>query len=87
MIKIKINNAVATFDGQWSSDDAEVQKFLNSTFDINEFGPSVTYAISKYDKSVHGLDGAALDAIRILEPEIVEYVPDEIPEEQEGVVI
>ena len=87
MITVKINNAIAMFDEQWSSDDAEVQKFLNSTFDINEFGPSVTYAISEYGKSVHGLDGAALDAIAILKPEIVKYIPDEIPEEQEGVVI
>jgi len=88
MITIKLNNIIATFSGeQWTSDNERVQEFLNNTFDINEFGPSVTYAISEHDKSVHGLDGAALDAIAILKPEIVEYVPDKIPEEQEGVVI
>ena len=88
MITIKLNNVLATFSGeQWSNDNERVQEFLNNTFDINEFGPGVTYAISKYNKSVHGLDGAALDAIAILKPEIVGYIPDEIPEEQEGVVI
>jgi len=88
MITIKLNNILATFNGeQWSSDNERVQEFLNNTFDINEFGPSVTYETSKYDKNVHGLDGAALDAIATIKPEVIEYIPDEIPEEQEGVVI
>lgn len=88
MIAIKFDkNFEATFSGErWKCDDEDVQRILNDTLDLDEVSVSDAYRTSEYDASVYGLDGVALDAVSFLEPEIIEYVPDEIPEEQEGVV-
>lgn len=88
MVIIKLYDTIAIFSNeQWACKDAEIQKSLNDTFNIDDIIVSNVYQISKYNRSVHGLDGVALDAIALLKPEIIEYIPDKIPEEQEGVVI
>ena len=90
MIKVKFgknNRLEAKFSGsQWKSDDKDVTKMLNSFLDPDEVSVSDAYWTSEYDSKVHGLDGVALDAIAFLEPEVVEYEPDEIPVEEKGVV-
>jgi len=88
MITVKFYDIEATFSGErWKCDDKVVQKMLNESFDTDEIAVSDAYRISNFDTSVIGLDGVVLDAIAHLDPEIVEYVPEVIPEEQEGVVI
>ena len=88
MITIKFGkNYEATFsESSWKCDDENVQKMLNDFLDLDEVTVSDAYRTSKYDASVYGLDSVALDAVSFLEPEIIEYEPDEIPEEVEGVV-
>ena len=88
MITIKFGkNYEATFsDERWKCDDEDVRKMLNGFLDLDEVTVSDAYRTSKYDASVYGLDSVALDAVSFLKPEIIEYEPDEIPEEIEGVV-
>ena len=91
MIKIKFgfnNGFEAKFSGsRWKSKDRDVAKMLNGFLDLDEVSVSDAYRTSEYDSTVYGLDAKALDGVAFLEPEVVEYEPDEIPAEEEGVVI
>ncbi len=89
MIKIKFGkNLEATFSGSsWKSDDRDVAKMLNGFLDLDEVSVSDAYRSSEYDSTVHGLDAKALDSVAFLELEVTEYVADEIPAEEEGVVV
>lgn len=88
MIKIKFGkNYEATFsDQRWKCDDKVAQKMLNVMLDLDDVSVSSAYRTSEYDKDVFGLDGVALDSVSFLSPEIAEYEPDLILEEEEGVV-
>ena len=89
MIKIKFGkNFEATFtESSWKSDDNDAAKMLNGFLDLDEVTVSDAYRTSTYDSTVHGLDSVALDSVAFLEPKIIEYVADEIPVEEKGVVI
>lgn len=88
MIKIRLSNKIeATFsDMRWKCDDKDVQKILNDAFNLDEVTVSDAYRVSEYDNDITGLDAVILDAVAFLKPKIIEYVPDEIPEEVKGVV-
>lgn len=86
MIRVKFpNETEATFsDSSWKCDDRVTRTMLNDTLDLDEV--TVSDAYREFKKTV-GLDAVALEAIWHLKPELVENMPDEIPAEEEGVVV
>ena len=88
MIIVEINKKKAVFNiDQWSSNDIATKRILNDLFDTDSVSVSDTYKVSKYNKTIQGVDAVALDTIANLKPEIIEYIPDELPIETTGVVI
>jgi len=93
MTTILLYGSVCTFNGEvWkcSPDDGDVdevlERMLNDSFDPDTVVYGDGYKVSKYDKTVTGVDAIALDAISIFEPVVINHSEYELPTDAVGVL-
>ena len=94
MTTILLYDTICTFNGDvWKCEPQDgdanevLERMLNDTFDADDVPYGAGFTVSKYDKTVTGVDGFALDAIALFKPKVINHAEYLVPEVADDIIL